>query len=343
VGASVDEPTADQLDLEDPGNGPGEQTGVPIGAQVNPGALFDATVAAAAVSLEGEPPVVVELSEPEPVAVVPPAEAAPRVPQIAPEPPSAAVEVPIAIATSPWADAVPEPTPEAVAEPGIQPSLLDSSEAAVAVAAVPPAAAAKASDLTGATNVATYGDRDLDEMVAELAAAAPASGTVAAGDEVAAAAAASAAQAEGEETTPGDPDVAPIAEQAAVADLEAVAVAEPAAESVSAPTWPFLIYAGVWAVYAVGLALVMKSAASGGSLFASPYYRAFLWGGLALAIVGPCLVLLVWLVSRRSHEKGHRGGLFSSALLKGALALFVGVVLWWAAYYAAVWLAASGR
>jgi hypothetical protein len=99
----------------------------------------------------------------------------------------------------------------------------------------------------------------------------------------------------------------------------------------------------VWAVYAIGLAFIMKPAAIAGSLFDSPYYQMFLWAGLALVVVGPLLVLVVWLVARRSHEKGHRAGLFSSALIKGALAIFVGVLLWWAAYYAAVWLAASGR
>jgi len=87
----------------------------------------------------------------------------------------------------------------------------------------------------------------------------------------------------------------------------------------------------------------MKPAAVDGNVFASPYYRLFLGGGLALAIAGPILVVVVWLFARRRYEKGHRGGLLSSALIKGAFALFFGVLLWWAAYYATVWLAASGR
>ena len=309
------------MDLGDLGADPTDNA-VRSEPTANPGALFDEAQAARVAPVSADPaspvaPAVPAASAAAPEqAVSPVSPVTPVAPQMAPS--AAAPEGPgvpeAAVPTSAEAAAPATPAPKP-AEPDAQTSLLDSSEVAVAVASVPPAAAAKTSDLAGATSVATYGDRDLDDIVADLAKEGPdaAAGTVA---------------------TEG-------AAEAGAAD-EVSATTGPT-QGVPAPWWPFLAYAGVWALYAIGLALVMKPAAAGGSLFASPYYQMFLWGGLVLAIAGPLLVLLVWLIARRGYEKGRRGGLFSSALIKGAVALFVGVVLWWAAYYAAVWLAGSGR
>jgi hypothetical protein len=44
----------------------------------------------------------------------------------------------------------------------------------------------------------------------------------------------------------------------------------------------------------------------------------------------------MWLVERSQHEPGDRAGLFTSVFLKGAVVLFLGMVLWWGASFAAI-------
>jgi hypothetical protein len=109
------------------------------------------------------------------------------------------------------------------------------------------------------------------------------------------------------------------------------------------PTWPFLVYVGVWLAYAVALVLVMRRAASAGSIFASPNYVYFLYGGFGLAGAAVVLAIVVWLAERGRRPKGQRGGMLTSALLKGAVSLFIGTVVWWIAFYVLVELASSGR
>lgn len=186
-------------------------------------------------------------------------------------------------------------------------------EAAAAAAAT---AAAAAGAVAGATPVVNYGDQDLDAMVSQLAATAPGAAAVA------------------EPTLPG-----PAAPEAPGATT--LAPQEEAGGNVltATPVWPFLVYIGVWLAFAVALAFTMQSAAMKGNLFLSPWYPYFVWGGLALAVSVVPLIFGIWLWERSRHEKGGRGGLFASAFLKGAMSLFIGVVMWWAAFYVAVVLA----
>jgi hypothetical protein len=175
-------------------------------------------------------------------------------------------------------------------------------EAAAAAAAT---AAATAAALSGATPVHTYGEPSLDEMVDELAA-----------------------------TTP-DAANAPSATDAATREGAVLATPQPNLFVIT-PIWPFLAYLGVWLAFAVALALTMRGPAAQGNLYLSPYYSVFVWGGLVLAALVVPLVFGIWLWIRSKHEKGDRGGVFVSAFLKGALGLFLGVAMWWVAYYAAV-------
>ena len=195
--------------------------------------------------------------------------------------------------------------PPAAAEAEGQQSLAidDHSTAAVAVA-VPEEPSAPSADLPGATHVVTYGERDLDELVAELA------------------------------------DSAPPLGEARRTSAHATQH-EPAGRLT--PTWPFLVYVGVWFAYAVALVLVMRKAASAGSIFASPNYVYFLYGGFGLAGAAVVLAIVVWLAERGRRPKGQRGGMLTSALLKGAVSLFIGTVVWWIAFYVLVELASSGR
>ena len=139
----------------------------------------------------------------------------------------------------------------------------------------------------------TYGEPDLDEMVAALKQDAPASvptGRVAAG-----------------------------ARRRAGPTL-------PLTNAGSRPTWPFLVYGGVWVVFAGAFAWFLREPAGGGDILGSSLYPYFLYGGLALAVAGLILVPVVWLVARSQRQPGEREGLFTSVFLKGAVALFFGMI-----------------
>jgi Zn-dependent protease len=57
----------------------------------------------------------------------------------------------------------------------------------------------------------------------------------------------------------------------------------------------------------------------------------FVLVGLVLTVLGPILALFLWWMKRSKTPKEERGGLLSVALLRGALATFAGVVMWWIA------------
>lgn len=94
---------------------------------------------------------------------------------------------------------------------------------------------------------------------------------------------------------------------------------------------PFLIYLGVWLVFAVAMVLVLRNAAIAGTLDRSFEYPVFVLVGLVLTVVGPLLAIVAWLLVRSRTDADSRRGLLAVALLRGSLATFGGVVLWWAA------------
>ncbi len=159
-----------------------------------------------------------------------------------------------------------------------------------------------------------------------------------------AAAAVAVAESETHVATYGEQDldemVAQLAETTPAANGETSEAAAVVLEKRPAtPTWPFLAYAGVWLVFVVAFVLLERAPAAAGNIMAWPYYQYFLWGGIALAAVGLALILGVWLWARHERVQGDRDGQFTSSLLKGAIAIFGGMVLWWIAYYATVALA----
>ncbi len=206
-------------------------------------------------------------------------------------------------AVDPHSSAAAELEETAPAEPeGEQEAGQQTLEMGAAEAAVPaPEAAAAVAVAESTTHVATYGDQDLDEMVAQLKTSAP--------------------EVEEEEG-------AAAAQDEPVKDTRKLTL-----------TWPFLAYVGVWIVFAGAFTYLMRAPAAAGDIMAWPYYRYFVWGGIGLAVLGLVLILGVWLFARSRREPGDRAGQFTSALLKGSIAIFVGVALWWVAFYAAVALA----
>jgi hypothetical protein len=94
---------------------------------------------------------------------------------------------------------------------------------------------------------------------------------------------------------------------------------------------PFFIYAGIWLVFAVAMVLVLRDAAVAGSLDAAAAYPVFILIGAILTLAGPVLALAIWLVKRSRSSAEERRGLFAVAMLRGALATFAGVAMWWIA------------
>jgi hypothetical protein len=91
---------------------------------------------------------------------------------------------------------------------------------------------------------------------------------------------------------------------------------------------PFLLYLALWVVFIVASAtLLFESARTTGVLYSDRYVYA-VYAAAALALLGPVLALIVWLVTRARRTKDGRRGLFAASMLAGAGVTFVGSVLW---------------
>ena len=101
----------------------------------------------------------------------------------------------------------------------------------------------------------------------------------------------------------------------------------------SVPTWPFVVYDAVWLAFAGVLIWQFEQLPAGQAVFESPLYEAAVLGGVALTIAGPVLILATWIGSW-GRPGASKGGLFVSALIKGAIATVLGVTLWWVALMA---------
>lgn len=91
---------------------------------------------------------------------------------------------------------------------------------------------------------------------------------------------------------------------------------------------PYFVYVGVWLVFTIAMVVVLRDAAVAKQLDTEPAYPLFVLGGLVLTVLGPILSVVLWFIKRRSAEQDERVGLFASAILRGSLATFAGVVLW---------------
>lgn len=95
------------------------------------------------------------------------------------------------------------------------------------------------------------------------------------------------------------------------------------------PWWPFVIYLVAW-IALIGAAFYLISYQPEAiPTFQQDNYPYILLGGLVLTVLGPLLALTVWFVTWLRTPKGTRGGLLTSALLKGALVTCFGVLAWW--------------
>lgn len=120
-----------------------------------------------------------------------------------------------------------------------------------------------------------------------------------------------------DDIAPGTVHVVPPGEAEAEADVR-----------YGAPWWPFLVYLGLWIAFAGVATWQFQQMPQGAVTYDTQQYTLFVFGGLVLAVAGVFLTLAVWLVARTSPKR-HRAGLFSSSLIKGALVILIGVLVWW--------------
>lgn len=98
----------------------------------------------------------------------------------------------------------------------------------------------------------------------------------------------------------------------------------------SAPSWPFTAYLVVWIGFAVLVVWRFAGVPSDIALFDIDSYRSMVIAGLALFALGPTLSIGVWLAVA-FRPSTSKGAVFASALFKGAVITFAGVLTWWVA------------
>ena len=95
-------------------------------------------------------------------------------------------------------------------------------------------------------------------------------------------------------------------------------------------SWPFVAYFLVWVVLAGFAGWFLTQEPPGAAVYGSELYSGMVLGGLVLTLAGPALILATWSAAMLHSRGASRAGLFTNALLKGALATFGGVAIWWA-------------
>lgn len=107
------------------------------------------------------------------------------------------------------------------------------------------------------------------------------------------------------------------------------------AEAVGAGiSWiPFAVYLAAWIALSAASAYLLRGATADQPARWLPEYVPLLWTGVGLTAAGPLLSLTAWLIARSRRPSSQRRGLLSSAMTRGALAAFSGVIIWVATLY----------
>ena len=133
-----------------------------------------------------------------------------------------------------------------------------------------------------------------------------------------------------------EPDVAD-AEDAVAEDADAEsapsdtglpdAIADP--DSPKVPWWPFLVLLAVWLGVVTGSFFTLSYESAAAPLIQQEAYPYVILAGLVLAILGPIMSLTVWFIMWLRAGKGHREGLLTVSLVRGAGVTLLGVLAWW--------------
>jgi hypothetical protein len=133
------------------------------------------------------------------------------------------------------------------------------------------------------------------------------------------------------EPAPAEPAAVQPAEPAAVGD-EAAAMQDTKDISLpddraGIPIWPFLVYIGLWLVFAGLFVWQALQVPAGTPLYELNLYGLSILVGLILTALGPLLAIGVWLGCWLARP-GARTGLFSRSLIIGAVSTLAGVAVW---------------
>ncbi len=138
---------------------------------------------------------------------------------------------------------------------------------------------------------------------------------------------------EAEEAAEPETAEAPVAETAPVAvheidgesaDSKQMALPD---DRAGVPLWPFLVYFGLWVVFAGLLIWQFMQTPAGTPVYEVGMYGASILAGLVLTVLGPLVAIAVWIFAWLSRP-GARAGLFSRSLIIGAVTTLAGVALW---------------
>jgi hypothetical protein len=113
-------------------------------------------------------------------------------------------------------------------------------------------------------------------------------------------------------------------EQTALYDTKDIALPD---DRAGIPIWPFLVYIGLWIVFAGLFVWQALQVPAGTALYELNLYGLSILVGLILTALGPLLAIGVWLACWLARP-GARSGLFSRSLIIGAVTTLAGVALW---------------
>ena len=105
-------------------------------------------------------------------------------------------------------------------------------------------------------------------------------------------------------------------------------------DSPKVPWWPFLVLLAAWLGVVTGLFFTLSYESAAAPLVQQESYPYVILAGLVLAILGPIVSLTVWFVMWLRAGKGHREGLLTVSLVRGAGVTLLGVLAWWGAIVA---------
>ena len=91
---------------------------------------------------------------------------------------------------------------------------------------------------------------------------------------------------------------------------------------------PFAAYLGLWVGLSVSTVWLLSGATTDHPARWMDTYEPLVWAGVGLALLGPVLSLIVWLVARARRPRHMRAGLLASAMTRGAVTAFFGALIW---------------
>lgn len=118
----------------------------------------------------------------------------------------------------------------------------------------------------------------------------------------------------------------PVVEQAVIAE-------SPEETQPRVPWWPFVLYGLLWIALIAYAGTQVSTAQGAAPAVEQAVYPYVVLAGMVIMLMGPLASIIVWIVIWVRAGKGRRGGLLTTALVRGSMFTLFGVVAWWCALY----------